>query len=163
VFLWPHDGNLNVVIQWNTAALQGVPDSKLALPMMARALATMHTCMYDAWAAYDERALGTQLGGSLRRPWRDRSLRNKNRAISFAAYRATVDLFPADEPTVFRPLMEQLGYNPDENSLDTQTASGVGNAACKAVLDFRHEDGSSQLASSRTAALRMRTIRATCR
>jgi hypothetical protein len=41
--------------------------------------------------------------------------------------------------------MEQLGYNPDENSLDTQTASGVGNAACKAVLDFRHEDGSSQL------------------
>lgn len=142
---WPHEANLNIVIQWNAAALQGVRDSKLGPPMVARALAIVHTCMYDAWAAYDERALGTQLGGSLRRPRRERSLHNKNKALSFAAYRATVDLFPVDEQTVFRPLMEQLGYDPHDDSLDTQTPSGIGNVACQAVLDFRHGDGSNQL------------------
>src|SRR5258708_38657954 len=53
----------NVVIQWNDAALQGVRDSKIGPPMVARALAIVHTCIYDAWAAYDQHALGTQLGG----------------------------------------------------------------------------------------------------
>ena len=56
----------NVVIQWNNAALQGVRDGTLGPPMVARALAIVHTCMYDAWAAYDQKATGTQMGGSLR-------------------------------------------------------------------------------------------------
>jgi hypothetical protein len=43
----------NVVIQWNNAALQGVRNSKLGPPMVSRALAIVHTCIYDAWAAYD--------------------------------------------------------------------------------------------------------------
>jgi hypothetical protein len=38
----------NVVIQWNNAALLGVRDSKLEAPMVARALAIVHTCMFDA-------------------------------------------------------------------------------------------------------------------
>jgi hypothetical protein len=148
---WPQggtpnrEGTPNVVIQWNNAALQGVRDSKLGPPMVSRALAIVHTCIYDAWAAYDHRALGTQLGGSLRRPHRERTPANKNEAISFAAYRAARDLFPEDDEKVFRPLMEQLGYNPDDASVDTRTASGVGNKACNAVLQFRHRDGSNQL------------------
>src|SRR5918911_627095 len=98
----------NVVLQWNQAALQGVRDSKLGPPMVARALAIVHTCIYDAWAAYDEWALDTQLGSSLRQPYKERNLANKNEAISFAAYRALVDLFPADDASVFRPLMDRL-------------------------------------------------------
>jgi hypothetical protein len=74
--------------QWNTAALQGVRDAKLGAPMVARALAIVHTCMYDTWAAYDERAVGTQLGGALRRPASERTPANKEQAISYAAYRA---------------------------------------------------------------------------
>jgi membrane-associated phospholipid phosphatase len=139
------DLHSNVVIQWNQAALQGVRDSKLGPPMVARALAMVHTCIYDAWAAYDERALGTQLGNSLRRPRSERTLAGKNEAISFAAYRASVDLFASDDQKVFRPLMEQLGYNPDDTSKDTRTPTGVGNVACEAVLQFRHHDGSNQL------------------
>src|SRR5437870_8208346 len=83
----------NVVLRWNAAALQGVRDSRLGPPMVARALAIVHTCMYDAWAAYDRAAVGTRLGGGLRRPHGQRTLPNKVRAISFAAYRAAVDLF----------------------------------------------------------------------
>ena len=91
----------NVVIQWNRAALQGVRDSKFGPPMVARALAIVHTCIYDAWAAYDARAFGTEEGNSLRQPRRERTEANKNEAISFAAYRAAVDLFPSDDRKFF--------------------------------------------------------------
>jgi len=52
--------------------------------------------MYDSWAAYDNRATGTQLGGALRRPPEERTIANKQEAVSYAAYSALGDLFPAD-------------------------------------------------------------------
>jgi PAP2 superfamily len=134
-----------VVVQWNEAALQGVRDSKIGPPMVARALAIVHTCIFDAWAAYDRRAKGTQLGSTLRRPRTERTEANKTKAISFAAYRASVDLFPGDKATVFDPLMASLGYDPSDTSVDTRTPSGIGNVACNAVLASRHNDGSNQL------------------
>lgn len=142
---WPQKVTPNVVIQWNNAVLQGVRNSKLGPPMVSRALAIVHTCIYDAWAAYDGHALGTRFGSSLRRPRSTRTEANKREAISFAAYRAAVDLFPEDDSIVFRPLMEGLGYDPDDATLDARRPAGVGNAACKAVLDYRHYDGSNQL------------------
>src|SRR6266567_697672 len=53
----------NVVVQWNDAALQGVRDSKLGPPMVARAMFIVHNCIYDAWAAYSRTAVGTVLAG----------------------------------------------------------------------------------------------------
>lgn len=139
---FPGDG---VVVQWNAAALAGVRTSKLGPPMVSRALAVVHTCIYDAWAAYDPVAVGTRLGGSLRQPASARTLANKNKAVSFAAYRAAKDLLPGSVSTVFDPLMAELGYNASDNSTNTSTPSGVGNVACNAVLDYRHRDGSNQL------------------
>jgi hypothetical protein len=55
----------SIVVRWNNAALQGIRDSRFGAPTVARALAIVHTCMYDAWAAYDATALGTQLRGAL--------------------------------------------------------------------------------------------------
>jgi hypothetical protein len=135
----------SIVIEWNEAFLQGVRDSKLGPPMVARALAVGHTCMYEAWAAYDHKAVGILLGGALRQPPARRSLANKERAISFAAYRAAADLFPASKSSVFDPLMQRLGYDPGDLSADTSTATGIGNLAATAVLDFRHRDGANQL------------------
>lgn len=135
----------NVVIEWNKAALQGVRDGTLGPPMVARALAILHTCMYDAWAAYDEKATGTQLGDSLRTLPATRTSANKRKAVAFAAYRAAVDLFAWDKATIFDPLMAKLGYDVDDTSTDTRTPAGIGNVACAAVLAFRHSDGSNQL------------------
>src|SRR5260221_12098200 len=136
----------NVVVQWNVAALQGVRDSRIGPPMVARALAIVHTCIYDAWAAaYDKRAVGTRFGDELRRPKRERTLANENEAISFAAYRALVDLFALDKASVFDPLMASLGYDPNNLTTNTDTPAGIGNVACAAVLAFRHGDGSNQL------------------
>ncbi|MGH2829092.1 MAG: hypothetical protein ACRDJM_01270, partial [Actinomycetota bacterium] len=62
----------NAVLVWNEAALEGVREAggqggagfKLGPPMVARVLAMVHTCIYDAWAAYDDVAVGTRLGGT---------------------------------------------------------------------------------------------------
>ncbi len=135
----------SVVLLWNDAFLQCVRESRLGPPMVARALAIAHTCIYDAWAAYDHRAVGTRLGGTLRRPPWERTLSNRVRAISFAAYRAAVDLFPGSTATVLDPLMRTLGYNGADSSTDTSTPTGIGNVAANAVLDVRHRDGANQL------------------
>src|SRR5579859_7384360 len=142
-----------IVAQWNNAALQGVRDSKFGPPMVARALAIVNTCIFDAWSAYDKKAVATQLGGRLRRPKWEHTDANKGKAISFAAYRAAVDLFPADKATVFDPLMAALGYDPTDQSTDVTTPSGIGNVACKAVLTFRHDDGSNQLGNLTTSGV----------
>src|SRR5213595_3108342 len=135
----------NVVLRWNDALLQGVRDSKLGPPMVARALAVAHTCIFDAWAAYDRVAVGTQLGGALRRPARERRFDNKVEAISFAAYRAAVDLFPGSRASVFDRLMADLGFDPGDRSTDAASAVGIGNLTAEAVLAFRHRDGANQL------------------
>jgi hypothetical protein len=88
-----------VAITWNSAALQGVRDSKLGAPMVARVLAIVNTCMYDAWAAYDERAVGTQLGAALRRPAADRTLSSKNRPSAMLLTARWLTYFP---PTLIR-------------------------------------------------------------
>ena len=113
--------------------------------MVARALAVVHTCMYDAWSAYDDRAVSTELQGVLRRPATERTFANKERAISYAAYRALTDVLPADTESVYKPLMKQLGYDPNDRSTDIETPTGIGNVACSAVLEFRHHDKANQL------------------
>jgi hypothetical protein len=136
----------SVVLQWNAAALQAIRDTHPGPPICARALAIVSTCMYDAWAAYDPLAVGTRLGGSLRRPALERTAPNKEKAISFAAYRALADLFPQpDQVQKFTALMRQLGYDPGDSSTDVTTPSGIGNVAAQAVLEFRHHDGANQL------------------
>jgi len=133
------------VLQWNTAALRGVRDAGFGPPIVARALAIVHICIYDAWAAYDPVAVGTRYGAALRRPPGQRTVPNEEQAISVAAYRATVDLFPADRTTVFAPLMSRLGCPTDTTTTDLNHPAGVGNVACQAVLDYRHHDGANQL------------------
>jgi hypothetical protein len=139
------DAAANVAVRWNRAFLQGVRESRLGPPMVARALAVAHTCAYDAWAAYDRDAVGTGLGGALRRPARERRYENKVEALSYAAYRAGVDLFPGSKSTVFDPLLADIGLDPGNVSDDTTTPAGIGNVAAATVLAARHRDGANQL------------------
>jgi hypothetical protein len=142
---WATSGTENVVVRWNEALLQGVRESRLGPPMVARALAIAHTCMFDGWAAYDGVAVGTQLGDTLRRPAQERRYANKVVALSYASYRAGVDLFPSSKASVFDPLMAELGLDPADDSRDTATPVGIGNNVAQAVLAFRHRDGANQL------------------
>ena len=136
-------GTETVVVTWSSATLQAFRDTKIGPPMGARALAIVHTAIYDAWAAYDARAVGTRLGGTLRRPAAERTEANKHRAVSYAAYRALVNLFPS-EVGKFNAVMAAYGYNPSDGSTDISTATGIGNVAARAVLEYRKHDGSNQ-------------------
>src|SRR5919201_2044988 len=135
----------SIVVRWNEAVLQGVRESKLGPPMVSRALAIIHTAMYDSWAAYDRDAAGTRFGGALRRPPAERIRANKEEAISFAAYRAAVDLFPASRTTTFDPFMATLGFDLRDSTTYASAPAGVGNLVAHALLKFRHADGANQL------------------
>jgi hypothetical protein len=135
------DGD-NLVLVWNQAALDSIRALPPAPTVAARALAIVHTAIYDAWAAYDPLAVGTRLGAKLRQPEAERTQANKNKAVSFAAYLALVDLFPARQ-AAFAQQMTDLGYVTDCS--DTSSAASVGTIAGQAVLDFRHTDGANQL------------------
>ncbi len=133
-----------LVTDWNDQALQAVRATRMAPPIFARANAIVNTAMFDAWAAYDNKANGTQLGGELRRPAAERTGANRRKAMSFAAYRALVELFPS-RTAQFNAEMARLGYDPTDTTGDISTPQGVGNVAAAAVIQFRRADGSNQL------------------
>jgi hypothetical protein len=141
----PPPSTRNVVLMWNQAALNAIQATRTPPPIAARAIAITHTCMFDAWAAYDDTATGTRFAGVLRRPTSERTQANKEKTVSFAAYRALVDLFPSQKMMKFDPLMNELGFDASDTSGDLRTAIGIGNVACNAVLDIRHRDGANQL------------------
>ena len=64
-------------------------------PIISRTMAIWATAMYDAWAAYDDKAVGTRLGGSLRRPAgrahaREQGEGDRLRLVSRAAVRLRI-------------------------------------------------------------------------
>jgi hypothetical protein len=133
----------NAVLRWSEQTLAAIRALKTGPTVNARALAIVHTAMYDAWAAYDATAVGTRLGGSLRRPAAERTDAYKSQAVSHAAYRALLNLFPA-RAADFRTLLSNMGYDPDDATTDPASPTGVGNQAAAAVLAFRATDGSNQ-------------------
>jgi uncharacterized protein DUF6851/vanadium-dependent haloperoxidase-like protein len=131
----------NIVVAWNGLLLQAVRETNPGPPVVARALAVIHTCMYDAWAAYDARAEGTMFASRLRRPQAEHTDFNKRAAITQAAVLAAGDLFPTERAR-FEQFAQQLGIDSrDTRSMPAQVAR----AACGAVLAARHSDGSNQL------------------
>lgn len=132
----------NTVIQWNNAALAAIRTVNPGPTIGSRALAIMHTSMYDAWTTYDLVAKPTQKNGI------PKQSRNNPKAIdesvSYAAYRSLADLFPT-QVSSFNTLMSSLGYDPNDANTDPTSLSGIGNVAAQAVLSFRHGDGSNQL------------------
>jgi hypothetical protein len=111
--------------------------------ILSRAMAITVTCMYDAWAAYDDKALGTRLGGKLRRPADERTPANKEKAIGYAVYRALLGLYPEDAKWLNEEVRKH-GVDPDDASRDLSTPQGVGNTAASAVLAYRRHDGANQ-------------------
>jgi hypothetical protein len=133
----------DAALRWSEQTLAAIRALRTGPTVNARALAIVHTAMYDAWAAYDAVAVGTRLGGTLRRPPAERTLAYRSLAVSTAAYRALLGVFPA-RAADFRGLMTAMGYDPDDTSTDPASPAGVGNRAAAEVLAFRAGDGSNQ-------------------
>jgi hypothetical protein len=136
----------SVILKWDEQLLASVRANPAGTgpTVTARALGILHTATYDAWAAYDPVAKATQPNGNTKQPVSsdpavDKA--NKSKAISFAAYKTLVDLFPSRQ-SIFAQQMTDLTYT--NFATDMSAAAMVGNKAADAVISFRHADGSNQ-------------------
>jgi hypothetical protein len=111
--------------------------------ILSRTLAIWATAMYDAWSAYTPKAVGSRLGGKLRRPASEHTLENKKKAISYASYRSLLFAYP-EAKDYLADEMKKLGYDAANESMDPARPEGVGNLAAQAVIDYRRNDGANQ-------------------
>jgi hypothetical protein len=136
----------NAVLKWNWELLQTIrANAPITGPTIsARALGVVHTAMYDAWAAYDQVALDSRLrlkdDPTLRRA-AEATTPNKEKAISYAAYKTLLFLFPDSK------YHRKFSYDALMNQYrdDSSMAAVVGNTAAQAVIDYRTHDGANQL------------------
>lgn len=139
--------NENIAYVWGNVALQATAnDTETFKPrptITSRYLGLIFTGIFDAWTRYDKMSIPVYLEGINRRPIAEHTLANKEKAISYAAYRTMSEYYYTDIP-MFKAKMIALGYDPDDESLDPSTPQGIGNLAAKAVIEARKNDGSNQ-------------------
>ena len=140
-------GKNNLAYKWGEIAMTCTAnDTEKFKPrptVTSRFLGLIWTAVFDAWTRFDDKATPLYLKNVDRRPVAERTSKNKEIAISYAAYRAMMQYFFSDS-VLLKKAMVDFGFNPDNNSLDPNTAIGIGNLAAKTVIENRLLDGSNQ-------------------
>lgn len=131
---------------WNERALAAIRQDTPHPPAHARNYFSLSVAMYDAWAAYDSNAVGYVYRGKHTSP---NIAAARSNAVSYAAFRLLVERHAysrtaSNSLVVDTNLMTSLGYNPNDQSRDTSTPTGVGNAVYDAVSLWFSNDGSRQ-------------------
>lgn len=141
----------NIAYKWGKVAMSCTAnDTEKFKPrptVTSRYLGLIWTAVFDAWSRFDEKAIPLYLENVTRRIPQERNLKNKETAISYAAYRTMMEYFISDS-VLLRSAMTELGFDPDNNSLDPNSAIGIGNLAAKSVIEHRYNDGSNQLGTA---------------
>ena len=140
--------SVSLAYQWldicQEAAARDVDRSGARPTILSRQMAIWATAVYDAWAAYDATAVGTRLGNSLRQPAAARTKANKEAAISAAAHRALLFVYP-ESKAFLDAEMRRLGFSPNPPTTPSaDSPAEIGLRAASAVIDFRRRDGSNQ-------------------
>ena len=137
----------NIAYKWGHLALEATAhDTERFNPrptVTSRFLGLIFTSVFDAWSRYDAHAIPVYLHNVERRPDDEHSLRNKEIAISYAAYRTMAEYYHADT-ALFAQFMKDQGLDPNDTSTDASTAVGIGNLAAQAVINARKKDGANQ-------------------
>jgi len=143
-------GQDNLAYKWGEIALEATANNtEMFRPrptVTSRFLALIWTSVFDAWSRYDSLAEPMYLKKVKRRPEKERSLKNKETAISYAAYRTMMEYFFYDS-VMLNKKMTAFGFDPADVSLDPSTAVGIGNLAARSVIEARLKDGSNQMGS----------------
>lgn len=137
----------NIAYKWGKMALEATAyDTERFKPrptITSRYLGLIFVSVFDAWSRYDEKAIPVYLKDVARRPSKEINLKNKEIAISYAAFGAMKEYYYSDTE-MFRSFMKELGFDPDNTSIDPNTPEGIGNLAARAVIEARKNDGSNQ-------------------
>ena len=140
-------GAENIAYKWGKMALNATAnDTEKFKPrptITSRYLGLISVSVFDAWSRYDEKAIPVYLNDVDRRPEKEHSLKNKEIAISYAAFRTMNEYYYSDKK-IFEDFMITLGLDPKNESLNPNTPEGIGNLAAKAVIDARKGDGANQ-------------------
>lgn len=139
-----------IALYWNRLACDAVYYAKLPPTRAARALAMVHTAMYDAWSAYsggDEAS--TTTGHRLKQSDEKCTSQNRKIALSYAAYRVLETLLgphlaDSEHQQMFADFMEEIGCKNIDETLDISKPQGIGNLSAKLVLECRMGDGANQ-------------------
>jgi hypothetical protein len=137
-----HDAHETVSVEWNETTLTAIRGAGFGPSISARALAEVHTAAFDAWTAYSEHATPTQPSVT-RQPAAARTDKNKTIAMSQAAYRILLDLFPAQQASLAARLHTFGGDSMNAMTSGTSPVA-IGNAAAAAILAVRQFDASNQ-------------------
>ena len=139
----------NLAYKWGQMALTAqANDTEKFKPrptVTSRYLGIIFVSVFDAWSRYDEKAVPVYLREVDRRPEDEHTLKKKEIAISYAAFRTLNEYYFSDKE-LFANFMKELGLDPMNESLDPTTPEGIGNLAAKAVIEARKGDGSNQYA-----------------
>ncbi|WP_419212546.1 DUF6851 domain-containing protein [Maribacter sp. X9] len=137
----------NIAYKWGEMALTATAnDTEKFKPrptITSRYLALIFVSVFDAWSRYDEKAIPVYLDSVNRRPVGEQTLKNKEIAISYAAFRTMNEYYYSDKE-LFTNFMKKMGLDPTNESLDPNTPEGIGNLAAKAVIQARKGDGANQ-------------------
>lgn len=140
-------GANNLAYKWGKVILEATAnDTERFRPrptVTSRMLGLICTAEFDAWSRYDAKAKPVYLKNVERVAEENRTLKNKETAISYAAYRAMLTYYFSDS-VLLRKKMKEFGYDPDNTSLDPATPEGIGNLAAKHVIEARLNDGANQ-------------------
>ncbi|SHJ35086.1 PAP2 superfamily protein [Arenibacter nanhaiticus] len=140
-------GAENLAYKWGEIALTATAnDTERFKPrptVTSRYLGLIFISIFDAWSVYDDTAVPVYLKDVKRQAESERTLKQKEIAISYAAFRTLSEYYYSDQD-LFRSFMVELGLDPDNTSLDPKTPEGIGNLAAKAVIEARKFDGSNQ-------------------
>lgn len=137
-------GIKNMAYKWSEIAIEATAyDTERFNPrptITSRYLGLIFTSMFDAWSRYDDQAIPVYLE-SERRPEDERTLSNKEIAISYAAFRTLNEYYFTDKE-IWAERMIEFGMDPSNESLDPSTPEGIGNLAAKTIIEARKGDGS---------------------
>ncbi len=137
----------NVAYQWSKMALIATAndtDRNRPRPTItSRYLGLIFVSVFDAWSRYDDKAIPVFLSKVNRRPTKERNVNNKEKAISYAAYHALLEYYPADS-LLYQQLMTKLGYKFSSNIGDGKSAESIGFMAAQATIAAGKLDGSNQ-------------------
>jgi hypothetical protein len=147
---------LSVARIWDEQLLGAIRIDIPKPPVHARNLFHLSVAMWDAWAAYDPRAVGVVVREKHTAP---NIKAARAQAISFAAYRLLKHRFPVDafgsdgknchpgaatSQAAFDATMDALGYDKTFTSMRGHSPAALGNRIGQAVIDYGLTDGANE-------------------
>lgn len=115
--------------------------------VLSRQMAIPALCMFEAWAAHDEVAVGPVFGGSLRLPAGARTPAHLRETISHAMYVACLDQYP-HHGDYLRDQMAGMGYDATVGEAfraEEDSGAALGRRIAHHICSERHGDGANQL------------------